>query len=109
MHIRHVLPITATDCYTVPQYEPSEGDTVSYVLPSRPAQFRLPQWVHDYLEERSAAKEETKTQVVIEAIECLRQRELEALMAEGYREQAASSRELAEEMLPAGAETLHSW
>lgn len=65
---------------------------------------RLPHSVAQYLERRSREFNQTKTQVVIKALDCLRQREFEAVMAEGYAAQAAEAREAAEAMLPAGAE-----
>lgn len=67
---------------------------------------RLPDPVARYLERRSRELNETKTQVVIRALDCLRQREFEALMAEGYAAQEAEALEAAEAMLPAGAEFL---
>lgn len=41
---------------------------------------------------------------MIQALECLRQRELERLMEQGYREMAESNQALAEDGLTAGGE-----
>ena len=75
-------------------------------LPNRPMNFRLPEWVIDYLEIRAAERSETKTQVIIEAVACLRDHETATRMAEGYREMAKESLALAEGALPAATETL---
>jgi hypothetical protein len=75
----------------------------------RPVQFRLPGWARDYVEGRASAKGESKTQVVIEAISCLRSREMEELMKEGYLAMRETARGVAEEGMAAGAETLPEW
>jgi len=51
----------------------------------------------------------SKTQVLIEAVTCLRDREIAALMEEGYREMAEESLALSEAALPAAIETLPDW
>lgn len=76
---------------------------------SRPVNFRLPEWVIDYLEVRAQARRETKTQVIVDAVTCLRDQELSALMEEGYRDRAEEPLEFAELSLPAAAETLPEW
>lgn len=76
---------------------------------TKPAQFRLPVWAHEFVEERSAEYGVTKTEVVLEALSCLRQRETEELMAEGYRELGALNAELAESAAAFAAETLPEW
>ena len=76
---------------------------------SKPVSFRLPEWVLDFIDARSAECKEPKTQVIVEAITCLRDRELAALMQDGYREMAAESLDLAESSLPAATETLPEW
>ena len=78
-------------------------------LPNKPVNFRLPQWVIDFLETRAAETNETKTQVIVEAVACLRDREIAALMEEGYREMSEQSLSMAEESLPAAIETLPDW
>ena len=76
---------------------------------SKPVSFRLPKWVLDFIDARSAECKEPKTQVIVEAIACLRDRELAALMQDGYREMAGESLNLAESNLPAATETLPEW
>jgi hypothetical protein len=82
---------------------------VATAMPNRPMNFRLPKWVIDYLEMRAAERNETKTQVIVEAVACLRDHETATLMAEGYREMAEESLALAEDALPAATETLPEW
>jgi hypothetical protein len=76
---------------------------------TKQAQFRLPLWVHSYLAQRAGERNETKTQVVIEAVSCLRQREIEARMAEGYQEYAELARHVSEQALPVATEVLGEW
>lgn len=80
-----------------------------YTSRTRPAQFRLPEWAYLFVEERSAVTGSTKTEVVLEALECLRQREVEVLMAQGYVERAAQDREHAEAGLKAAEESWPEW
>ncbi len=56
--------------------------------PTRPVQVRLPEAVDDLLTELAHERGESKTSVVIEALECLRRQELERSMEAGYRELA---------------------
>lgn len=79
------------------------------VMPSKPASFRLPQWVLDFLERKAEERQEAKTQIVVEAVALMRDRELAMLMEEGYREMAEEARTLAEGSLSAAAETLPEW
>jgi predicted transcriptional regulator len=79
------------------------------VMPSKPATFRLPQWVHEFLERMADEEQASKTDVVVQAVACLREREVAALMAEGYREMAEDSLATAEASLPASVETLPEW
>jgi hypothetical protein len=81
----------------------------TYSTRRRPGQFRFPDWAHEFLAERAAATGSSKTEVLLEALECLKQRDVEALMAEGYAVRAAESRELAEQMLGAAEETWPEW
>ena len=76
---------------------------------TRQAQFRLPLWIHDYLEQRALRSGGTKTDVVVEAVACLRDREQAEAMERGYREQAALSAELAEAVVNAASEVLDEW
>ena len=58
------------------------------VYGTRPAQFRLPAWAHEFLVRESTETDATKTDLVIEALEDLKRKRFEALMAEGYVEMA---------------------
>jgi hypothetical protein len=51
---------------------------------TRPATFRLPPWVDEFLREESAAYGSTKTEVLITAVAEYRRSRLEQRMAEGY-------------------------
>lgn len=51
---------------------------------SKQTQFRLPPWALEFIERAATQRRTTKTQVVLDALACLREHELEALMAEGY-------------------------
>jgi len=53
---------------------------------SKPAQFRLPAWAHEFLAQESSASGTSKTEVVLEALETYRRKRFEDLMAEGYIE-----------------------
>lgn len=76
---------------------------------AKPVQFRLPAWARSFLDEQSRQTGATKTDVVIEALECLREKEIAAEMAEGYRELADLHSELAEEAIGIASETLPEW
>ena len=62
--------------------------------PTRPVQVRLPVPVDDYLTGLAEERGESKTQIVVEALECLRQQLLERRMEAGYRELAAEHSQL---------------
>ena len=79
------------------------------VMPSKPANFRLPQWALDFLERQAEERHESKTHIVLEAVALMRDREMALLMEEGYREMAEEARTLAEGSLSAAAETLPEW
>jgi hypothetical protein len=70
---------------------------------------RLPAWAIDFVDSRSAEAGITKTQVVIEAISCLREEQVQALMREGYEEMSRTGQQLAEEDLAAVIESLPAW
>ncbi len=76
---------------------------------AKPAQFRLPVWAKEFLNERAKTQGTTRTQVVLEALECLRSRETERLMEEGYREMADENRSLAEQGLLAAEDSWPEW
>jgi hypothetical protein len=78
-------------------------------MANTPVQVRMPQWAKDYVEERAARKNSTKTAVVLEALDCLRSQEVAELMRDGYEEMAATHTRLAEDDLPATAGTLPDW
>jgi len=61
-----------------------------------PTQVRLPVWARDFIDSRANQRNASKTDVIVEAIECLKQREIEALMREGYKARAAQATEISE-------------
>jgi hypothetical protein len=71
-----------------------------------PVQVRLPEPVNDFLTQLAADRHESKTQIVIEALDLLRDRLLEKQMEEGYREIGDSQIELVKAMQPLVAEAL---
>ncbi|HJW74503.1 MAG TPA: hypothetical protein VJ787_02365 [Thermoleophilia bacterium] len=68
---------------------------------SVPMQVRLPLWAREYIAKRAHDRRTTQKEVLIEAIECLRESEIEALMDEGYLELAGSRSEIVEAGLTA--------
>ena len=71
---------------------------------------RLPDALSEYVNQRVAqGPEKNKSQVIISALECLRRRERDELMLEGYREMGEFDRALAESDMGAGRESLHEW
>jgi hypothetical protein len=71
-----------------------------------PVQVRLPDKVNDFLTQLAAERHESKTQIVIEALELLRDHLLELRLADGYRAIGDSQVELVEAMQPFIAEAL---
>ncbi len=57
--------------------------------PTIPVQVRLPEPVDAFLTGLARERDESKTQIVVEALECVRQQLLERRMEAGYRELAA--------------------
>lgn len=53
---------------------------------TKPAQFRLPVEMHDFLARESLARGVTKTDIVIEAIADLERKRFEQDLADGYRD-----------------------
>ncbi len=51
-----------------------------------PVQVRLPDTVNDFLTQFAAARHESKTQIVVEALDLLRDRLLAQQMEAGYRQ-----------------------
>jgi len=64
------------------------GAAVMSKTPTRPVQVRLPEAVDDFLTEVARERGESKTSVVVEALDCLRKQVLERRMEAGYRELA---------------------
>ena len=81
---------------------------MAYVL-KKQLSVKLPESLFIFVDSKAAQEHITKTEVLIDALTCLQQRDLDALMAEGYREMAEEGRRLAEASLFAAAETLHEW
>jgi hypothetical protein len=73
--------------------------------PSRPVQLRLPAWAAEFVDKRAREQSTSRSTVMIQAIGCLQQHELEQLMEQGYREMAQLDEALAEQNLSAGTET----
>jgi hypothetical protein len=71
-----------------------------------PVQVRLPEPVNDFLTQLAGDRHESKTQIVIEALDLLRDRLLEKKMEEGYRDIGDSQIELVKAMQPLVAEAL---
>lgn len=70
--------------------------------PTRPVQVRLPVPLDDYLTGLVEERGESKTQIVVEALEGLRQQLLERRMEAGYRELAGEQSQLVAAGLAAG-------
>ena len=71
-----------------------------------PVQVRLPDTVNDFLTRLAAERHESKTQIVVAALELLRDHLLEKKMEEGYRDIGDAQTELAKAMQPLVAEAL---
>lgn len=55
---------------------------------SKPAQFRLPPWAHEFLAQEASITGGSKTDVVLEALACLKRQRFDELMRQGYVEMA---------------------
>lgn len=71
--------------------------------------LRLPAWATEFIDHRCGETGESKTQVVLEAISHLRAAQVQALMREGYEEMRSVNRQMAEDDLAAGNESLPEW
>jgi predicted transcriptional regulator len=71
-----------------------------------PVQVRLPDPVNEFLAGLAAERHESKTQIVVEALDLLRDHLREAQMEAGYREIGDSHLELVAAMQPLVAEAL---
>ena len=67
--------------------------------PTRPVQVRLPVAVDEFLTALAGERGESKTQVVVEALECLQQQLLERRMEAGYRALAEADTDVVEAAL----------
>ena len=71
-----------------------------------PVQVRLPDPVNEFLAELAAERHESKTQIVIEALELLRDHLLAQRLEQGYREIGDVQLDIVEAMQPLVAEAL---
>jgi hypothetical protein len=76
---------------------------------ARPFNVRLPVWASDFLDHRSVETGTSKTQVMVDAISCLRATHVQALMREGYEEMREINRQMADDDMAAGSECLPEW
>lgn len=51
---------------------------------TKPAQFRLPAWAHEFLAQEASATGSTKTDVLVEALEEYKSKRTQERMIEGY-------------------------
>jgi predicted DNA-binding protein len=61
------------------------GGDVMTDYTTKPAQFRLPKWAHDFLAQEASATGATKTDVLVEALEAYKEKRFNERMVEGYR------------------------
>lgn len=66
--------------------------------PSKQTQFRLPPWAVDFIEHAARERGTSKTQVVLDALECFREQELAQQMAEGYEAVEAADERLTDDL-----------
>jgi hypothetical protein len=90
-------------------HKPPRGEIMAYAFPTRPVNVRLPEWAFEVVEQRRQLTKESRTEVIVAAINCLREKEIRELMVEGYLEQAENALAIAESMLPAAADILPEW
>jgi hypothetical protein len=76
---------------------------------AKPFNVRLPMWASVFVDRRASDTGATKTQVMVDAISCLRAEHVQALMREGYEEMRKANRQMAEEDMAAGNESLPEW
>lgn len=82
------------------------GAAIMSRTPTRPVQVRLPEPVDDFLTKLAHERGESKTQIVQEALECLRRQLLERRMEAGYRELDGEQQQIAEAGLAASLPTI---
>lgn len=59
---------------------------------TKPAQFRLPAWAHDFLGAESLRQQRTKTDILLSALESYKRERFEVLLGKEYTETAAEDR-----------------
>lgn len=74
--------------------------------PTRALQVRLPLDADEFLTTLARERGESKTQVVVEALACLREQLVERSMEAGYRELAGADDDLVRAALDAALETI---
>lgn len=81
---------------------------MAYVM-KRQMTVKLPEPLVAFIGDKAAEAHISRTEVLINAISCLRERDTEALMAEGSRERAELNCRLADENLRAASDTWPEW
>jgi len=71
--------------------------------------IRLPDWAKEYLDEGARRRGKSKTDVILEALSCLRARERAELMREGYLQMREQHEAMAEEDSAATLDILPEW
>lgn len=64
---------------------------------TKPAQFRLPPWAHEFLAREAASTGTSKTEIVLDALDEYKRKRFEDQLAEGYSEWAEENRVEAKE------------
>ncbi|MCE5192272.1 MAG: hypothetical protein LLG08_11045 [Actinomycetia bacterium] len=59
---------------------------------TKPAQFRLPVWAHEFLSRESLQQNRTKTDILLSALEAYKRQRFEELLGQEYAETAAEDR-----------------
>lgn len=74
--------------------------------PTRPVQVRLPEKADAFLSGYAETTGKTKSDVVVEALDCLRRRQIELQMEAGYRELADDQNAVVTAGLAAGLSSI---
>lgn len=69
--------------------------------PSRPAQFRLPAWAQEFVARESSDRGVSKTDIVLDALDCLKRTRLQEDMKRGYLDMAEEDARMARGWEPA--------
>ena len=64
------------------------------IASKRPVQVRLPADMDEFLSQTARDRRRSKSDVVIKALTCLREKQIDALMEEGYRKLGDSQRDV---------------